>query len=430
MLPECRQSDYLFQVPKFEIKANDVENFTNEFNGYHDIFHDCFQRTESREHFYRYMAGQFLELERKSIEPIALKVKNGNVRAMQRFVSDAWWDDDQILSKYRNEVNNDMGDQDGVLIFDESGFQKKGTDSVGVSRQYCGSIGKVDNCQVGVFAAYASPNGYALIDKRLFIPEKWFTDEYEERRNKCKMPVDMTFKTKPQLARDMFLDIKEEGVLPFKYVTADTIYGSSPDFIDTLEYLPDVTYFVSLPGDSLCWLKMPATVEKKYKYRGKEKTKKILKKKNEKKPVPLSQLAETTNDYFWYKRKVSEGAKGPIEYEFSKRRVVLSKDGLPDKTVWLVLKRTISNDPTYYYYVSNALSSTRLETFVWLSGIRWAIEQCFEETKSELGMDHYEVRKYRGWNHHILTCMLGHFFLWHLKIKLGEKNTSYYAIAA
>ena len=105
----------------------------------------------------------------------------------------------------------------------------------------------------------------------------------------------------------------------------------------------------------------------------------------------------------------------------SKRRVTLSRNGLPHKTVWLIIKRTIGGNPTYSYYMSNAPVSTRLKTFVWLSGIRWAIEQCFEETKSELGMDQYEVRKYAGWNHHILTCMLAHFFLWHLKIRLGKK---------
>jgi SRSO17 transposase len=347
---------------------------------------------------------------------------------MQRFVSDAQWDDEKILVKYRNEINADMGDPNGILIFDETGFPKKGDYSAGVARQYCGSVGKVDNCQVGVFAAYASPLGYALVDNRLFIPEKWFEDDYKEKREKCKMPEDLTFKTKPQLASEMFHEIKEEGILPFKYVVADTIYGSSPDFIGPLEDLPGVTYFVSVSCDTACWLKMPVVEEKEYKYR--EVKTKIVLGKGEKKPITVSELAQNINDYFWYERTVSEGAKGPITYEFTKRRVILSKDGLPDKPVWLVIKRTIADEPVYYYYISNAFLSTRLETFVWLSGIRWAIEQCFEETKSELGMDHYEVRKYQGWNHHILTCMLGHFFLWHLKIKLGEKNTIYYSLAA
>ena len=151
-------------------------------------------------------------------------------------------------------------------------------------------------------------------------------------------------------------------------------------------------------------------------------------------PVPfslsVSKIARNLNDFFWYRRKVSEGTKGPIEYEFSKREVILSKDGLPWKTVWLIMKRTVGRNPTYSFYISNAPRSTRLKTFVWLSGIRWAIEQCFEETKTELGMDQYEVRKFAGWNHHMLTCMLAHFFLWHLKIRLGKKSSSHYALAA
>jgi SRSO17 transposase len=429
MLPDCRQIDYLYDIPKFDLRENDVADFMNEYKGYHDIFRDCFHRSESREHFFKYMAGQFSDAERKSIEPIALKVEDGKVRPMQRFVSEAQWDDKNILAKYRNEVNTDMGDPNGVLIFDETGFPKKGNHSVGVGRQYCGAIGKVDNCQVGVFAAYASPMGYALIGHRLFVPEKWFEEEYEEKRDKCKMPGDLTFKTKPQLASEMFDEIKEEGTLPFKYVVADTLYGTSPGFMAQLEDIPDITYFVSVPRDTLCWLKMPVVEEKEYRYRGEVRTKTVLG-KNEKKPISVSELAEKTNDYYWYERTVSEGAKGPINYEFSKRRVVLSIDGLPNRTVWLVMKRTISEDPAYYYYISNAFLSTRLPTFVWLSGVRWAIEQCFEETKSELGMDHYEVRKHQGWYHHILTCMLGHFFLWHLKIKLGEKNTVCHTLAA
>jgi SRSO17 transposase len=164
------------------------------------------------------MAGQFSELERKSIEPIAVNIKGGNVRAMQRFISDAEWDEDKISRKYRHMVNDDMGDPNGILIFDESGFVKKGSDSIGVARQYCGTIGKVDNCQVGVFAAYASPQGYALIDKRLFIPEKWFTKDYAAKREKCALPENIKFKTKPQLAVEMFTAIRDEGILPFKYI--------------------------------------------------------------------------------------------------------------------------------------------------------------------------------------------------------------------
>lgn len=429
MLPECRTKCDPFSIPKFTVVEEDVENFIKELRGFHGEFSDCFLRSEPRENFFQYMVGQLSELERKSIEPIALTVEDGKVRSMQRFVSDVVWDEPRMLHKYRNMVNDDMGDSNGVAIFDETGFVKKGDDSVGVAKQYCGTVGKVENCQVGVFVAYASPKGYALLDKRLFIPEKWFGEDYAVRRKKCQVPEELEFKTKPQLAIEMLQELENQETLPFKYIVVDCLYGNSPEFIEAAESCVGKIYFVSIPCDTQCWLKKPITMRKEYKYKGKVHSKVVVE-KTEKKPITVKTLAKYINDYFWYRRKVSEGTKGPIEYEFTKRQVTLSKNGVPWKTVWLVMKRTIEDNPSYYYYISNAPVSTRLKTFVWLSGMRWPIEQCFEETKTELGMDHYEVRKYAGWNHHILTCMLAHFFLWHLKIRLGEKSTCHYSVAA
>jgi SRSO17 transposase len=429
MLPSIRCDEHLYSVPKFDLGKSDVRDFMSELKGFHQQFADCFQRSESREHFLKYMVGQFSPLERKSIEPIALAVKEGNVRPLQRFVSDAPWDEDNMIVKYRSLVNDDLGSPEGALIFDESGFLKKGEDSIGVARQYCGSIGKVDNCQVGVFAAYGSEHGYALVDKRLFIPEQWFADEYFDRRQKCKLPADVVFRTKPELAVEMLNAITKEDELPFKYVLADSIYGVSPDFIGAVEALPGKTYFVSVPKDTLCWLSRPTTLTKEYRWGGQIRKKTILASPDSK-PLKMKDLAQNINDYFWYRRQVSEGAKGPVVYEFTRRRVILSAAGLPQKTVWLLIRRTLGDNPEYSFFISNALSSTRLKTLVWLSGLRWAIEQCFEETKTELGMDHYEVRKFPGWQHHMLTCMLAHFFLWHLKIRLGKKSTIHYSVAA
>jgi SRSO17 transposase len=429
MLPELRSDEAMLSIPKFDIQRDDIKGFISELRAFHEVFSDCFARSELREHFFRYMVGQLGQLERKSIEPIALAVEDGRVRAMQRFVSEAVWDDDRILTKYRSLVNEDLGDENGVLIFDESGFVKKGEDSIGVSKQYCGNVGKVENCQVGVFAAYASPHGYALVDKRLYIPEKWFGDAYSDRRRKCELPEEVQFRSKPQLAAEMFNTLCTEGQIPFRYVLADSIYGENPDFIEAVEQRTGVSYFVSVQADTLCWLTTPITCEKTYRYKGKIKKKTVLH-PAEKKPISVASIARSIHDFFWYRRKVSEGAKGPIEYEFTKRRVVLSRNGNPHKTIWLIIRRTLESNPVYTYFLSNAPLSTRLKTFVWLSGLRWAIEQSFEETKDDLGMDHYEVRKFRGWHHHILTCMLAHFFLWHLKIRLGKKSTVYYSIAA
>jgi SRSO17 transposase len=429
MLPENRVENGSFPIPKLLIDKEDIPQFMEEFKGFHAQYAECFSREEPRGNFYQYMAGQMSQLERKSIEPIALNVESAKVRAMQHFLSDIDWDEEQMLSRYHDMFVEDLGDTAGVLIFDESGFVKKGNDSVGVSRQYCGNVGKVENCQVGVYAAYASRHGYGFLDNRLFIPEKWFSEDYALRRGKCRLTSDISFKTKPQLAVEMLEKIVDEGKIPFRYVVADSIYGNSPEFLDAIEKVVNVTYFIALPRDTLCWLQNPTILEKSYRYGGEKRTKKIIA-ETETKPVAFEKIAKGTNDYFWYRRAVSEGTKGPITYEFMKRRVVLCKEGQPDRKVWLIVRRTIGDKATYSYFISNAGRSTHLKTFVWLSGVRWAIEQCFEEAKSDLGMDHYEVRKFPGWRHHMLTCMLAHFFLWHMRIRLGEKSTSYYAVAA
>ncbi len=178
MMPENRVDNGSFPIPKLLIDKEDIVRFMEEFKGFHAQFADCFSREEPRENFYQYMAGQMSQLERKSIEPIALNVESAKVRAMQHFLSDIVWEEDRILSRYHGMVSEDLGDADGVFIFDESGFVKKGNDSVGVSRQYCGNVGKVENCQVGVYAGYASRHGYGFLDNRLFIPEKWFGEDY------------------------------------------------------------------------------------------------------------------------------------------------------------------------------------------------------------------------------------------------------------
>jgi SRSO17 transposase len=262
MLPESRTPDEGFALPRFELTPRDVEGFLDELQTFHDHFRSCFSRSEPRGHFFNSMVGQFSELERKSIEPMALEVAGGNVRGMQRFISDNIWDEDKMRQTYHGLVAAEMGDPEGVLMVDESGFVKKGKESVGVARQYCGSLGKVENCQVGVFAAYASRHGYALVDKRLFMPETWFGEDYAERRHKCQVPEELRFHTKPQLAAEMVTAIRGEGRLPFKYVVADCLYGNSPDFLDAIDACVGVTSLVSIPSDTRCWLQRPVTTEK------------------------------------------------------------------------------------------------------------------------------------------------------------------------
>lgn len=174
MLPRCRTAGEPFVIPPFDVQVRDVEGFMDELQAFQSIFHDCFVRSEARAHFWDYMVGQYSPLARKSIEPMALAVEGGRVRSLQRFLSETVWDEEQMRWNYHQLVADEFGEPDGVLMFDESAFVKKGQDSAGVARQYCGTLGKVENCQVGVFAGYASRQGYVLVDQRLFLPEVWF----------------------------------------------------------------------------------------------------------------------------------------------------------------------------------------------------------------------------------------------------------------
>jgi SRSO17 transposase len=246
-----------------------------------------------------------------------------------------------------------------------------------------------------------------LLDKRLFLPEAWLTETSAARRAKCEVPEDIGFQTKPQIAAGMLRGIRTAGILPFTYVVADCLYRNSPAFLDAVEEDGSMIYFVSIPSDTRCWLQGPVMATKPYTDKGEVRAKRVVA-PQEKAPVTAATVAHSLHDYFWYRRRVSEGTKGPIEYEFTKRQVTLCHDGDPGRTVWLVIKRTLGATQTYWYDISNVPVRTRLPLFVWLSGVRGAIEQGVEETKTELGMDQYEVRKDTGWHQHILTRMLAH----------------------
>ncbi len=267
MLPQHHVKEGAFVSPQFDLAKKDVKGFVEKLKKFHEEFKDCFARSESRKNFLQYMTGQFSDIEKKSVEPIALKVEGSGIRDIQRFLSDAIWHEEKMLVKHWELVNADIGDKNGVLIFDESGFPKKGNESVGVGRQYCGSLGKVENSQVGVFCAYASKHGYNLLDKRLFLLEKWFSDEYSDRRTNCKVPEDLEFHTKPQLAVEMFKQQEEALALPYKYVLGDTLYGDSPEFVKAIDESGKI-YFLAVACNTLIWLQDPLITEKEYKYKG------------------------------------------------------------------------------------------------------------------------------------------------------------------
>jgi SRSO17 transposase len=297
MLPACRTADETFAIPQFALTRSDIDSFMDERRGFHTAFRACFTRQEPRDQFFNYMVGQFSPLERKSIAPMALQVEGGKVRAMQRLVSEALWDEAAMLETYHHLVQEEMGEADGVVMVDETGFPKKGQDSVGVARQYCGTLGKVDNCQVGVFAAYASRQGYALVDKRLFMPEPWFTDAYHTRWTKGKVPDKLAWQSKPQLAAAMVRDLHEAGGLSFKYIVADCLYGNSPGLWAACEACVGTGALVATPADTRCWLQPLASTTHTSTYKQEQRTRRVA--VTAKPPSTVAEVARAIPATFW-----------------------------------------------------------------------------------------------------------------------------------
>jgi SRSO17 transposase len=418
-----------FDIPKLSAQISGVEEFRDELYGFQREFQDCFLRSEPRKNFFLYLSGLLSNLERKSIEPLALETGGGRVRSMQRFISDVPWDEERMLRRYHNLIREEIGSKDGVLILSEYGFPKKGHTSAGVVRQYCGLFDKIENCQVGVFAGYASKAGYALLDKRLFMPEKWFTSAFESTKRKCKVPDNMTFRTKPQLAADILDRLEKDGIIDFKYVMANSSQWDMEGLIEAVERRAETFYFFSLPATAMCKPQQQALEKGGNGFPGDPFKKSAISEKG-RDLIAVENLAKGISSYFWYRRKLLEGNKGFVDYEFARKPIILYKQGQAFRKVWLVIKRSLAEKPTYQYFVSNAPSGTRLNDFAWFSGVDWSIDRCFREAKSKLGLDQYEVRKYTGWHHHMLACMLAHFFLWHLNIKFGRKSSVHYSVRA
>jgi SRSO17 transposase len=213
-----------------------------------------------------------------------------------------------------------LGEPDGVLMFDEAGFVKKGNDAAGVARQYCGTLGKVENCQVGVFAGYASRQGDALVDQRLFLPDVWFGPADAPRRMKCQVPDELRLQTKPQLAAAMLQRIRQEGILPFRYIVADSGYGTRPAFLAAIEACGGATALVAISSETRWWPQWPATQEQVYRYKGEERAKRRLR-PTASTPQRVAALAAPLPAWQWSRRQVSEGTKGPMAYDVARHRV-------------------------------------------------------------------------------------------------------------
>ena len=406
--------------PLLEVIPEEIEALADELAKYHAEFADLYYRREQAHWGYKYLQGLMSPIERKAIQPMALALEGGDVQAMQQFIGQGRWQDGRLLPKHWQLVDETLGEEDGVYIVDGVGFPKKGQHSVGVARQWCGALGKVENCQVGVLGCYASRQGYTLVDHRLYLPEKWFDDEHEERWKKCAIPQETTFKSKPQLALEMLRAVVAQGCLRFRWVTCDEAYGGNPAFLDGVAAL-DRWYLAEVPCDTRLWESRPKTAVPEWSGRGRYPSKERLL-PGEPRPRRVDEIAASLKAEYWQAYLIKEGSKGPLVAEFAFLRGVAVRNGLPGPDVWIVFRRSLGQDPKLKVYLSNAPADTPVTELVRVAGMRWPVESAIQESKEALGMDHYEVRSWLGWHHHMTECLLAHHFLVRVQKRLKKRG--------
>ena len=383
----------------------DNQNMIREkYRSYLYKFDKCFNHPAQQEHFAMYETGLMSSLERKTVVPIArlLGDKETDPRLLQRFISNSPWDERLMWDIYKIELSSLVSDPDGMLTIDGCDFPKKGTESVGVARQHCGATGKVDNCQATVMMGYSGKRGYGLIDCKLYLPHIWHTDEYQNKWEKCQIPDEIEFQTKNQIAVDFLTSIQKSGEFKAKWVGADSAFGHDTKFIDSIP--EEFYYFITVHSTDRFFTRMPVDMTHELNGRGKN-SKKI---KWSELPLKVKQIVEES-DAPWKKVVLGLGAKGPIASEEKILRVVDIRNGEPNKEIWVYARRF--EDGKIKYAISNAPEDTPLVKFHDLALRRWPIEQCFEECKTGLGMDHFEGRSWVGFHRHILLVFVAHLFL-------------------
>jgi SRSO17 transposase len=352
---------------------------------------------EQRAHVQEYMGGLVSDVKRKNVESIAY-LHDQDRQALQKFIGQLSWDHQPHLMELARQVGVDIGEADGVIVFDPSAFPKKGTESVGVQRQWCGRLGKTDNCQVGVFMAYVSSIEHALVNVRLYLPAKWAKDK--RRRKKCGVPKEIRFKTRHELALDM---LREQGsLLPHAWITGDDEMGRSSQFREDLRELKE-HYLLAVPSNTLvrdCETDPPP-------YRGRGPRPKVSLQRVDRWAAALPADA-------WQTIEVRPGDKGPLVVQMVKRRVLarLPKSRIgPEELLVVIREPQADGSLKHDYYLSNAAAETPLKEFGRVAKAEHRVEECLERAKGEAGLAQYQVRNWQGWHHHQTLSLLATWFL-------------------
>lgn len=396
------------------------------FAAFHAQFAPLFGRKEAQRRSEQYVRGLLVQqADRRNAENVAEMIAGATPRTLQRLLTEAPWASEPVIDRLQAYVGARLNTPDGIFVIDESGFPKQGTHSVGVARQYCGTLGKVGNCQLGVLLSYASARGHALVDKRLYLPASWTGDP--ARCRAAGVPADIVYQSKAELGLAMLRQARAAGHLQGGWVAGDDAYGMVPTLRDALD-AEDWHYVLDVPQTTPVFDQPAQTIVPPWSGRGHVPTAPCLAPDA---PLPrtVQAVATSLSPLVWQAVTVAEGAQGPRTYQFVARRVWESRDGLPGRACWLLLRRNLDGTEPRYY-LSNAPSDTPLRTLAQVAAARWTIESEFETAKGETGLDEYEVRGWAGWHHHLTLALLAAAFLLTLQQDWGEKDAPDHAPAS
>jgi SRSO17 transposase len=385
-------------------------------------FDDCFARKDTRAHLPVYVEGQLSELKEKSCEPIALRAGVAP-RTLQEFLAQHRWDEDQTRQRLQQIVIKDHSGPHSIGLIDETSDVKKGTKTPGVQRQWCGTVGKKENCIVTVHLGYATADFHCLLDGELFLPESWSQD-----RARCRaagIPDDMVYRPKWRIALELYDRARHQGV-SFKWLTFDEGYGGKPGFLQGLDDRTQL-FVAEVPVTFAGWITPPRVTERPYR-RGKGRPRKTPRLVRGSRPAisvrDMLKYSPQLRDQPWVRYRVKDGEKGPLVWDVKQTMITMKNDdGLPGQRSHLIVARNVLDHDEIKFFVSNAPADTSVQTLLLVAFSRWRVERCFEDQKGEVGLDKWEGRKYIGLKRHLILTSISYLFLARVREKLrGEKS--------
>jgi SRSO17 transposase len=402
--------------------AEQIRGLKPELTRYLDQFEECFCRADTAAYLVIYVEGQLSNLSEKSCEPIAVAA-GIPPRNLEEFLANYHWDEDRARQRLQELVVRDHSGPNSIGIIDETSDVKKGDKTPGVKRQWCGTVGKTENCIVTVHLGYATGDFHCLLDGELYLPEDWAADR--ERCRAAGIPDDVVYRPKWRIALDLYDRARGQGVV-FDWVTVDEGYGGKPPFLRELDAREQV-FVAEVPTTFRGWTIPPRVTERPFQRqhgRGRQTPRVVAGSPSASTVQDLLQYSPALRDQPWVRYHVKDGQKGPLVWEAKHTLITIADDqGLPGLRLHLVVARNVLDPNEVKFFVSNAPPETPVTTLLLVAFSRWRVERCFEDQKQEVGLDQWEGRRWLGLKRHLILTAVSYLFLARTRERLRKKKS-------